>query len=82
MLASEFGVGEVLWSMIWFFLFVIWLIILFRVFGDIFRSRDLGGVSKVIWSLFVIVFPYLGVFVYLIARGDKVAANEISAAKA
>jgi hypothetical protein len=80
--AAEFGSGQVLWSFIWFFLFIIWIILLFRVFGDIFRSRDMGGVSKFIWTFFVILFPYLGVFVYLIARGDKMATNDIEAAKA
>jgi hypothetical protein len=68
---AEFGTGQVFWSMLWFFLFFIWIWMLFVVFGDIFRSPDLGGWSKALWTIFIIVLPYLGVFVYLIARGSK-----------
>ena len=71
MMASEFGTGQVFWSMLWFAVFVIWIWLLITVFADIFRSSDLGGFAKAIWVLFVIVVPYLGVFVYLIARGHK-----------
>lgn len=81
MIAADFGVGQVLWSFLWFFLFVIWIMILFYVFTDIFRSKDLGGVAKTLWVLFVIFLPYLGVFVYLIARGNKMAENTVRAAQ-
>ena len=57
--------------MLYFFLFFIWIWILIQVFIDIFRSHDMGGWSKALWVIFVIVLPYLGVFVYLIARGGK-----------
>jgi len=70
-MAAAFGTGQVFWDMLWFFLFVIWIWILISVFTDIFRSRDLGGGAKTLWVLFVILLPYLGVFVYLIARGGK-----------
>ena len=69
--ATEWGTGQVFWSMLWFFLFFIWIYLLIVVFSDIFRSRDMGGGAKALWCLFVIVLPYLGVFVYLIARGHK-----------
>lgn len=69
MFAAEWGTGQVLWSVVWISLFAIWIWMLFVVFGDIFRSPDLGGWGKALWSLFVLVTPYLGVFVYLIARG-------------
>lgn len=82
LLASEFGTGQVFWSMLWFFLFFIWIMILFQVFADIFRSKDLGGGAKALWSIFVIVVPYLGVFVYLIARGSKMQEHAVSDAKA
>jgi hypothetical protein len=71
MFAAEWGTGQVFWSMLWFFLWVIWIWMLVVVFGDIFRSRDLGGGAKALWSLFVLVLPFLGVFVYLIARGGS-----------
>ena len=82
MLANGFGTGQVLWSMIWFFLFFIWIWLLITVFGDIFRSPDLGGWGKALWSIFVIFLPYLGVFVYLIARGHKMQDHAVQQAKA
>jgi putative oligomerization/nucleic acid binding protein/phospholipase D-like protein len=74
-LAAEWGTGQVFWSFLWFFLFFIWIWLLIMVFADIFRSRDLGGVAKAIWVIFVILVPYLGVFVYLIARGHKMGEH-------
>jgi flagellar biosynthesis/type III secretory pathway M-ring protein FliF/YscJ len=82
LLANEFGTGQILWSMIWFFLFFIWIWILITVFADIFRSQDLGGWAKAIWTIFVIFVPYLGVFVYLIARGHKMHEHAAEAAQA
>ena len=82
MLASEFGTGQVFWSMLWFFLFFIWLWLLITVFSDIFRSHDMGGFAKAIWVIFVILLPYLGVFVYLIARGHKMTERDIAQAQA
>lgn len=76
MILAAFGVGEVLLSMLYFFLFFIWIMLLFRVFGDIFTSRDLSGVAKVLWLLFVVLLPYLGVFTYLIVRGQAMAESE------
>jgi hypothetical protein len=58
-------------TMLEFFLFIIWIWLLIMVFSDIFRSRDLGGWAKALWSIFIIVIPFFGVFVYLIARGGK-----------
>ena len=58
-------------TMLYFFLFVIWIWLLIMVFVDIFRSRDMGGWAKALWVIFVIILPFLGVFVYLIARGSK-----------
>ena len=82
MLASDFGTGQVLWSFIWFTMFFIWIWLLIMVFSDIFRSHDLNGVSKFFWTAFVIVLPYLGVFVYLIARGHKMGEHAVADAKA
>jgi len=82
MLLAEFGTGQVFWSMLWFFMFFIWIWLLIVVFGDIFRSPDLGGWAKAIWSLFIIFLPYLGVFVYLIARGGKMHEHAAQAAAA
>jgi hypothetical protein len=81
-LANDFGTGQVLWSMLWFFMFFIWIWLLITVFADIFRSHDIGGFAKAIWVIFVIVVPYLGVFVYLIARGHKMHEHAVEAAEA
>ena len=78
--AGEFGTGQVFLSFLWFFLFFIWIWMLIVVFGDIFRSNDLGGWGKALWTIFVIVMPYLGVFVYLIARGRKMGEHAAEAA--
>jgi putative oligomerization/nucleic acid binding protein/phospholipase D-like protein len=72
---GEFGTGQVFWSMIWFTLFFIWIWLLIVVFSDIFRSHDMGGFAKFLWIIFVIFMPYLGVFVYLIARGHKMSEH-------
>ena len=82
MIASDFGTGQVLWSFIWFTMFFIWIWLLIMVFSDIFRSHDLSGVSKFFWVFFVIVLPYLGVFVYLIARGHKMGEHAAAEAEA
>jgi hypothetical protein len=66
--------------MLYFFLFIIWIWLLITVFIDIFRSRDMGGMAKALWVIFVIILPFLGVFVYLIARGSKM--HERAAAQA
>ena len=71
----EYEVWEGFWTMLWFFLFFIWIWLLISVFGDIFRSDDLSGWSKAFWTIFVVVLPYLGVFVYLIARGQKMGEH-------
>ena len=80
-LASEWGTGQVFWSMLWFFMFFIWIWLLIIVFSDIFRSHDLGGVAKAIWVIFIILVQYLGVFVYLIARGHKMSEHAQEAMK-
>jgi hypothetical protein len=82
MFATEWGAGQVFWSMLWFFMFFIWIWLLVVVFGDIFRSRDLSGWAKALWVGFVIVLPYLGVFVYLIVRGRKMSEHAADAARA
>jgi len=79
---STFGTGQVFWSMLWFFCFFIWIWLLIRVFSDIFRSHDMSGWAKALWIVFVIVLPYLGVLVYLIARGKEMSQHSIEDAQA
>ncbi len=71
--ADEWHVGQVFFSMLWFFLFFIWIWLLIMVFADIFRDHKMSGWAKAAWIIFVIIAPYLGVFVYLIARGGSMA---------
>ncbi len=73
MLASsyQYPILDFFLTMLYFFLFIIWIWLLITVFIDIFRSRDIGGGAKALWCIFVIILPFLGVFVYLIARGGK-----------
>ena len=79
---GEWQVGQVIWVMFWWTLFFIWIWLLITVFADIFRSHDLGGFAKFLWVVFVILVPYLGVFVYLIARGHKMSEHAAQAAQA
>jgi hypothetical protein len=79
---ATFGTGQVFWSMLWFFLFFVWIWFLIIVFSDIFRSQDLSGWGKALWTIFVIFLPYLGVFVYLIARGGKMQRHAVQDAQA
>jgi ABC-type multidrug transport system fused ATPase/permease subunit len=71
MLAYDYPLLGAFWTMLWLFLFFIWIWILISVFIDIFRSEDLGGLAKALWVIFVVILPFLGVLVYLIARGGK-----------
>ena len=80
-LASAFGTGEVFWSFLWFFMFFIFIMLIFQIFGDIIRSDDLSGWGKALWSLFIIFIPFLGIFVYVIARGGKMHERTIKAAQ-
>jgi hypothetical protein len=73
---------DVFWSMLWFFLFIAWIWVLVAVIADTFRSDDLSGWAKALWVIFVMLIPWLGVLVYLIARGDKMADRQVQAAAA
>jgi hypothetical protein len=81
-LATDWGVGEVLWTFIYFTFLFIWIWLAISVFIDIFRSHDMGGWAKALWCLFIIFMPYLGVFVYLIARGKKMSEHAMQEAQA
>ena len=80
MLASQYPILDIFLTTLYFFLFVIWIYLLIMVFVDVFRSHDMGGWAKALWVIFIIVLPFLGVFVYLIARGGKM--HERAAAQA
>src|SRR5215217_2387823 len=82
LLADSYPFLEVMWTMVVFFVWVAWFMLLFRIIGDVFRRRDIGGGSKALWLAFVIFLPFLGVFVYLIAQGSGMTERSISDAQA
>ncbi len=67
------------WTILEIFMFVVWIWLLIMVFGDIFRSHDMGGLAKALWVIFVIIFPFLGIFIYLIARGGGMHERQAQA---
>lgn len=81
MFAAEFGVGQVLWSILYFFLFFMWILLVFSVIGDIFRSDDLSGWGKALWTALIVFLPFFGVFIYLIVRGGSMADRQVSRAR-
>ena len=81
-IAAEYPLLNIIWTMFVFFLFVFWLMIVFKVIIDIFRRKDCGGGTKTLWLIFVIFLPFLGVLVYLIARGGSMAERDIADAQA
>ena len=80
LIAASYPFLDIVWTMFIFFLFFIWLTILFRVFGDIFRRRDIGGGAKAAWIVFVILLPFLGVFIYLISQNDGMTQRALDRA--
>jgi hypothetical protein len=79
---SSYPFLEVFWTMLIFFAFVIWIWILFTVIADLFRRHDTSGFAKVIWLIFIVVLPYLGVFVYLIAEHSGMTERAIKSQQA
>jgi ABC-type multidrug transport system fused ATPase/permease subunit len=82
MLASDYPILDIFLTMLYFFLFFIWIWLLITVFVDIFRSHDMSGGIKALWVVFVVIMPFLGVFVYLIARGGKMHERAVADATA
>jgi Short C-terminal domain/Phospholipase_D-nuclease N-terminal len=82
MIASSYPLLDAFLTMLWIFLFIIWIWLLIMVFSDIFRSRDLSGWGKALWVIGIIILPWLGVLIYLIARGGKMHERQIQYAQA
>jgi len=82
LLAYDYPFLGVFWSMLVFFAWVIWFVLLFRIIVDIFSRHDIGGGSKVLWIIFVIILPFLGVFVYLIANNEGMTQRAMAKAQA
>jgi hypothetical protein len=77
MLAADYPFLDVLWTMLIFFAWVIWFWLLITVFGDIFRRHDIGGGAKVLWCIFVILLPFLGVFIYLLTESKGMQERNV-----
>ena len=80
--ASSYPFLDVFWTILIFFVWVAWFMLLFRVIGDIFRRHDIGGGAKVLWLIFVIILPFLGVFIYLIAESKGMDERNVERAQA
>jgi hypothetical protein len=81
LLAASYPFLDVLWTMFIFFLWVIWFWLLFTVFVDVFRRHDIGGWKKAAWLVFVIILPFLGVFIYIIVENDGMTQRNLDRAK-
>ncbi|WP_225804437.1 SHOCT domain-containing protein [Streptomyces sp. NK15101] len=79
---DDYPLLNVFWTMLWFFLWIMWLFLLFKVITDIFRDHSLSGWGKAGWLIFCILLPYLGVLVYVIARGKSMGQRDVKEAKA
>ncbi len=82
MLAADYPFLDVLWTMLIFFCWIIWFWLLITVFADVFRRHDIGGGAKTLWIIFVIVLPFLGVFIYLISQNEGMTNRNIEKAQA
>jgi ABC-type Fe3+ transport system permease subunit len=82
MIAYDYPLLGLMWTMFVFFLWFAWIMLLFRVIADIFRSDDMGGAAKAIWLLVVIFLPLIGVLVYVLSRGDGMTQRDIARAQA
>jgi Phospholipase_D-nuclease N-terminal len=82
LIAADYPFMDVFWSMLIFFLWFAWLLVLFRIFADVFRRHDISGWGKALWCVFVIFLPFLGVLVYLIAEGKDMGRRDIEHAAA
>jgi len=82
LLAADYPFLDLLWTMLIIFAWVIWFWLLITVFADVFRRHDTSGFGKVLWIIFVIILPFLGVFIYLIVNHDGMMERNVKQAKA
>src|SRR3954452_119024 len=78
MIATDYPFLNIFWTMIIFFCWVVWIWMMIAILTDVFRRRDIGGWSKAAWTAFLIVAPFLGAFVYLIAQHNGMAERRIT----
>ena len=75
-LAADYPFLDVLWTMIVFFVWISWFILLFHIIGDVFRRHDIGGGKKAVWLIFLVLVPFLGVLTYIVVNGDDMARRK------
>jgi hypothetical protein len=80
--AADYPFLDILWTMVIFFVWVVWIWMMVSILGDVFRRTDIGGWAKAAWCVFMIVLPFLGVLVYLIAQHDGMARRDLERAQA
>ncbi|MFE5633470.1 SHOCT domain-containing protein [Streptomyces sp. NPDC056543] len=78
---DDYPALNLFWTMLWFFLWIMWLFLLFRVITDIFRDHEMSGWGKAGWLIFCILLPFLGVLIYVIARGKSMTQRDVAQAK-
>lgn len=81
-LAADYPLLEVVWTMLMFFVFVMWIFLVFRIIFDVFRREDISGWGKAGWTVLIVFLPLLGVLIYLIAQGGSMAQRDVSQARA
>jgi len=82
MFGSSYPMLDIFFTMLWFMLFFFWIILVFHIIGDIFRSHDMGGGMKALWVFFILILPLLGTLIYLIARGGSMQQRQVQAVAA
>ncbi len=82
MFGTSYPLLDAFLTLLWIFLFIVWIWLLIMIFSDIFRSRDLGGWGKALWVIGIIIFPLVGVLLYLIFRGGKMHERQVQYAQA
>ncbi|MEU2392961.1 SHOCT domain-containing protein [Streptomyces sp. NPDC007369] len=78
---DDYPLLNLFWTMLLIFLWVLWFFLLFKIITDIFRSQDMGGWGKAGWTIFVVILPFIGILVYLIARGKSMAERDLESAR-
>jgi hypothetical protein len=80
--AADYPFLDLLWTMLIFFLWIAWFVLLFQIWSDIFRRRDIGGGAKTLWFIFTLIVPFLGVFIYLISQHDGMTERNLEQVRA
>ena len=82
MLAADYPFLDLMWTMLIFFIWILWFWLLFTVFADVFRRHDISGWAQAAWLIFTILLPFLGVFVYLITQNTGMTERNLERARA